>query len=275
MPILFLTVAATTAAALLVVAGLLHLLPHLGRPGRRVSDAMCRAPALDLLVAYFTVAPLAAGPAVAGWAGLGAAVVGQLVALLVWTFIHEFSHPAARHGPRIHTLISGKVGRARNYAAVYCTGVVVPLFSLVRLAEVAVYPPLTWLVRLPRYNHGDWVNVSRHKFSGLVGHDLVWCLYCDWMTGVWSLGTEMLRNVESFWCPIRFASDKKCANCRTDFPDIDNGWVPATGSMAQVTATLDRMYGDATDNAWYGHPVRLTVRGRPADLSPQPQEAGA
>ena len=37
----------------------------------------------------------------------------------------------------------------------------------------------------------------------VIGHALIWCLYCDWMTGVWSLGTEMLRNVESFWYPIR------------------------------------------------------------------------
>ena len=47
------------------------------------------------------------------------------------------------------------------------------------------------------------------KVEGLVGHDRIWCLYCDWMTGVWSLGTEMLRNVESFWCPLRFSSDAK------------------------------------------------------------------
>ena len=24
--------------------------------------------------------------------------------------------------------------------------------------------------RLPRYEHGTWVSVSRHKFDGLVGH---------------------------------------------------------------------------------------------------------
>jgi hypothetical protein len=103
-----------------------------------------------------------------------------------------------------------------------------------RLGQYLVYPPLTWLVRLPKYNTAEWVNVSRHKFEGLVGHDLIWCLYCDWMTGVWSLGTEMLRNVESFWCPIRFRSDKKCENCTLDFPDLDNGWAPADGTMADV-----------------------------------------
>ena len=51
--------------------------------------------------------------------------------------------------------------------------------------------------------------------------DLIWCLYCDWMTGVYAFGGEMLRNVESFWCPIRFYDGKKCENCKIDFPDIE------------------------------------------------------
>ena len=80
------------------------------------------------------------------------------------------------------------------------------------------------------------------------------------MTGVWSLASEMLRNVESFWCPIRFASGKKCANCKIDYPDIDGGWVPAHATMTQVTDTLDHMYGDG-QRSWFGHPARLTIRG--------------
>jgi hypothetical protein len=267
----FLLVVGFTILALLPVAGLLHVFGRLGRPGRWVAEQLARAPALDLVVAYFTVAPMIAGPIYAGWAGLAGAIVGQVIALLLWTAAHEYAHPIERRGPRILKVINAHVGPVRNYAAVYWTGVVVPLFSVVRLAEVLVYPPLTWLVRFPRYKQGDWVNVSRHKFSGLVGHDLVWCLYCDWMTGVWSLGTEMLRNVESFWCPIRFSNDKKCANCRTDFPDVDSGWVPADGSMEQVTATLQRMYPTpgTSPNAWYGHPVRLTVKGQPQDDGPK------
>jgi hypothetical protein len=141
------------------------------------------------------------------------------------------------------------------------TAIVTPLFALVRLAEVFIYPPLHWLVGLPDYNSGEWVNVSRQKFCGLVGHDLIWCLYCDWMTGIWSLGTEMLRNVESFWCPIRFYSDKKCANCAIDFPDVADGWVPADGTMAQVADTIDRMHGNG-DHSWFGKRVPLTVHGQ-------------
>ena len=130
------------------------------------------------------------------------------------------------------------------------------------MAEVLAYPLLHWTCGLPRYRQGDWVNVSRQKFDGLVGHDLIWCLYCDWMTGVWSLGTEMLRNVESFWCPIRFASDKKCENCAIDFPDVNGGWTPANGTMADVVRTWEGHYAAPGENPWLGHKVRLTVNGR-------------
>jgi hypothetical protein len=175
--------------------------------------------------------------------------------------VHEAFHPAARRGPRIVKVINAKVGRVRNHTATWITAICTPVFWFVRLAEVFLYPPLTVLVGLPKYDDAEWVNVSRQKFEGLVGHDLIWCLYCDWMTGVWSLGSEMLRNVESFWCPIRFASGKKCANCATDFPDVEHGWVPAHGNMVDVTATLERMY-PARPHAWFGHPVRITVKGK-------------
>src|SRR5262245_19550612 len=213
----FAGVMALTTFALLVMAALRDFLPRLGRVGRQVSDAACRAPLLDWVITYLTVAPLIVGPLLAGWPGFGAAIVAQLLTLLIWTFAHELAHPEARGKPRIVTTINRKVGAFRNITAVYVTAIVTPLFFLVRLAELLVYPPLTWLVHLPAYNHAEWVSVSRHKFSGLVGHDRIWCLYCDWMTGVWSLGTEMLRNVESFWCPIRFSSEAKCENCRVDF----------------------------------------------------------
>lgn len=270
----FLTLAGSIAGAMLFAAALLHLIPTLGSFGRRVAQRFTHAPGLDLLVVYFTVLPLIAGPIIDGWLGLAAAILAQVAALLIWQTLHELAHPEARRGPRIIKAINRIVGPWRNLSAVYVTGIVVPLFSLVRLAEVMIYPMLTRLVGLPKYRHGDWVSVSRHKFSGLIGHDLIWCLYCDWMTGVWSLGSEMLRNVESFWCPIRFSSEKKCANCVVDFPDIDNGWVPANGTMAQVAQKVTEMYpmravesaqpGIAmppTERPWFGHPARLTIEG--------------
>ncbi len=276
-----------TLAAMLLGAGVLHLIPRLGPSGQRLSDALTRAPLLDILITYFTIAPLIFGPIFAGWWGLAGAVLGQVGAVLIWGILHEAAHPEARDGPRIVKVVNRLVGPTRNHAAIWITALVVPMFWIVRMAELIVYPPLTWLVRLPPYNHADWVNVSRHKFKGLVGHDLIWCLYCDWMTGVWSLGSEMLRTVESFLCPIRFASDKKCEYCRHDFPDIAAGWVRADADIASAAALVEQRYtadprkpdadaggaGRERWNAWFGHPARLTVHGAPT--APTPEDAPA
>ena len=264
-PLLF--VAAATAAGILLGAALLHLIPNLGSSGKRLSAWLCRAPGLDLLVTYFTVAPLFVGPILAGWRGFVGAVAGQVAGMLAWQVCHEWYHRDHVRGPRIVKVLNRIVGPWRNYTAVWITALVTPLFWAVRVAQVALYPFLVRLVNFPPYRGADWVNVSRHKFTGLVGHDLIWCLYCDWMTGVWSLGSEMLRNVESFWCPIRFDSEKKCANCAIDFPDVAEGWVPAHASMAEVAAVVDRMQGRGTI-AWFGHPVRLTVKGAEAERAP-------
>lgn len=266
-----------TTSALLLGAVLLHLVPRLGATGRKLGDVLCRAPALDVLITYFTMLPMIVGAIIGGWRGLAFGLAGQIIAMLIWQTVHELANPQARKGPRIVKTINRHVGAWRNYSAVWITAIAVPGFWIVRVCQWIVYPPLTWLVRLPRYNHAEWVNVSRQKFAGLVGHDLIWCLYCDWMTGIWSLGSEMLRNVESFWCPIRFASDKKCANCAIDFPDINGGWVPASGSMAQVAATWEEQYsaelnGDRRSYPWFGHPsrepvsARLTIEGKEAPI---------
>ena len=76
------------------------------------------------------------------------------------------------------------------------------------------------------------------------------------MTGVYALGAEMLRNVESFWCPIRFDHDQKCENCRLDFPDLDNGWVAAEGTMEEVVQTLQEKMPTDHGWSWFGHPKR-------------------
>lgn len=221
-----------------------------------------------MIVCYFTVLPLVVGPFVAGWAGLLSAVLAQLATLLTWQTIHEAVHRDATKGPRIIKVLNEKFGVFRNLTAVYITGFAIPIFWFVRMAQLILYPPLVKLVHFPPYKAADWISVSRQKFSGLVGHDLIWCLYCDWMTGVWSLGTEMLRNVESFWCPIRFSCEKKCANCAIDFPDVNKGWVPATGNMTDVVKTLDRMYPSAKERqSWFGHPLRKDGRLAPIESS--------
>ncbi len=263
---------AITLAALLAAALLLHLLPRVGLAA--LTRWLAAAPGLDLAVAYFTVAPQVVAIVVAvntradtnAWAaaglGLLVAIAAQITATTLWGWAHELCNPRARRGPRIVATLNRSVGRFRNHSAVWWTAWAVPVFALVRIAELLVYPPLIWLVKFPRYKQSEWINISRHKFDGLVGHDLIWCLYCDWMTGVWSLGTEMLRNVESFWCPIRFDSSKKCENCTLDFPDIDGGWVPSDGSMDEVVKVLEQKYPrEGKSYAWFGHPVRLTREG--------------
>ncbi|MGH7529301.1 MAG: hypothetical protein ACREMN_02875 [Gemmatimonadales bacterium] len=263
-PVLLL--AASTTVGIAGFAGLLHLIPRLGARGAAVSEWLCRAPGLDLVVSLFTWVPPSALGIAYGWRGVVGALLGQVLGLLVWMFVHEFAHRRSS-GPRIVTFLNRTVGRFNNHVALWATALAVPVFIFIRAAELIIYPVLTRLVGLPRYRAADWVNVSRQKFRGLVGHDLLWCLYCDWMTGVYAFGAEILRNVESFWCPIRFASGKKCDNCKLDFPDIADGWVAADGTMGDVVATLEQMYGGAATaglpgdrrHPWFGHPARATA----------------
>lgn len=287
---------------LLLSALVFHALARMGTFGNAICDACAKGYLLDITVSYFVHGPwVAAGVAwwllraeipappmasvaagtraniswpdtlafngIAGcFAFLATAVLAQMVTLVLWGWMHEAMNPGVWKGPRIVSTLNRKVGRFRNHAAVWWTAWAVPLFTIVRIAEILLYPPLHWLVRLPKYNVNEWINVSRQKFSGLVGHDLIWCLYCDWMTGVWSLGTEMLRNVESFWCPIRYTSPEKCEKCCVDFPDINGGWVDANGTIADVAAVLDQKYpGPGGVNGWFGHPTRVELTVRKTD----------
>ncbi len=243
----------------LLVSGavFLHLLPRIGKTGKEISNWFCYAPGIDLALVYFMLVPVAVGFVSSGWQGLGVAVLAELSALWLWIIGHELTHRQQANQAKIHRQLSKTVGTWQNHLAVWITALAVPLFWLVRFTELVVYPPLTWLIKLPKYEAKDWVNVSRQKFDGLIGYDLIWCLYCDWMTGVWSLGTEMLRNVESFWCPIRFYSEKKCENCQLDFPDVANGWVDTQGTIEDVTNLLDSKYTENQESrSWFGHSCR-------------------
>lgn len=242
---------------LLFSTGILHLLPRLGETGKKTSDWFCYAPGIDLILAYFMLIPITVGAIGLGWLGVGIAILAELSSLWTWIILHELAHSEHKNTAKIHGTMSAIVGKWENHLAVWITALAIPVFWFVRFAEVVVYPPLTVLVKLPKYESRDWVNVSRQKFEGLIGYDLIWCLYCDWMTGVWSLGTEMLRNVESFWCPIRFYSDKKCENCQIDFPDVSQGWVNADGTMEDVVTLLKTQYTeDQSERSWFGHPCR-------------------
>ena len=268
-----LLIAAATLVGIAGFAGLLHLIPRLGAAGTRISAWLCRAPGLDLVVSLFTWVPPTVLGILYGWRGVAGAIIGQVLGMLVWMFAHELANRQYVNGPRIVTFLNRTVGRFNNHVALWVTALALPVFIVLRVAELCIYPFLTPLVGLPRYRHADWVNVSRQKFTGLVGHDLIWCLYCDWMTGVYALGAEMLRNVESFWCPIRYASGKKCDNCKLDFPDIHEGWVAPDGTMGDVVTTMEEMYGAAATarlprdqrHPWFGHPVRKAVGAKAMD----------
>lgn len=248
------------------LAWALTFLHKAGGGGAKVIEMVARAPFLDVVVALLTWIPWVVWGFPFGWRGVFGCVLGQVAGLLVWCWGHEQMHKEALAGPRIVKFVNRTVGRWQNHVALWVTAISLPLFWMIRLVEVASYWPLVVLLKFPAYKHGDWINVSRQKFDGLIGHDLIWCLYCDWMTGVYSLGAEMLRNVESFWCPIRFYDGKKCDNCKLDFPDVDGGWVGTDKAMKDVVAKMEEQYAGG-NHSWFGHPTRLTVKGKPIHSS--------
>ncbi len=273
----FLLVLAVVAGSVLLLTGILHTLRHLGPVGRALASRCAHAPGLDLIIILFQIAPIVLGAIYAGWLGVAAAIPGQILGYFFWSWLHELANRKALKGPRIVSKLNqilggGLKGALRNHLAVWATALALPCFLILRAAQIFVYPLLVWLLDFPRYPPSEWIRVSRHKFDGLVGHDLAWCLYCDWMTGVYSLGAEMLRNVESFWCPIRFDSEKKCANCVRDFPDVDGGWVPASAGMPEVVRKLEEKYGDGR-REWFAHPARLTVHGKTPDSTSKDEPA--
>jgi hypothetical protein len=239
-----------------LIAGLLLL-------GRR-TERLIVAPGLDIVVSALTWIPWLLAFLLCGWTGVLACVLGQIAAMEAFCFWHEKQHPD--RGPSIARTLNGLTDPVANNIALLATLPALPAFLLIRFSQLTTYPILTRTVRLPPYDHSEWVSVSRMKFDGLIGHDLVWCLYCDWMTGIYALGGEMLRNLESFWCPIRFYPGKKCENCKLDFPDIPN-WVPADGTMQDVEAKLVEKYAGRKWNSWWGHPDRK-------DEKPEPPKAG-
>ena len=234
----------------------LNLMPRLGWLGKDMAVILTKAPGLDVIVSLFLWVPWVIGGIIYGWLGLVAALSAQFLVMQSWIFAHELAHrQTGKGGSRIHSFMNQQFSWWRNNLALWATALAVPVFFVIRFAEVFIYPILVWVLDFPDYKHSEWINVSRQKFQGLVGKDLIWCLYCDWMTGVYSLGAEMLRNVESFWCPIRFYDRKKCDNCKLDFPDIEGGWVATDGTMDDVEQLLKQKYG-ARQRSWFGHPDR-------------------
>jgi len=225
-----------------------------------VTEKISEAPLLDIFVSLFTWIPWVAGACLGGWIGVAAAVLAQMAFLHAFCLVHR-----AIRGRKGRTLTDAQakiLGPVRNQVCLMFQTPAVLVFAQVRLATIVLYPPVAWLGRLPTYKSSEWINLSRHKYDGLIGYDLLWCWYCDWMTGVWALGSEMLRNIESFWCPIRFRSDVKNRNISTDFPDVDK-WAPADGNMEEAVRAFEAHYGEGRPNSWWGHPGRSTPPRKP------------
>ncbi len=218
-----------------------------------ITEKVATAPWLDLFVSFFTWMPWAAGAWISGWPGVAAAVVAQLAFLHVFCLVHR-----ALRGRKGRTLTDAQariLGPFRNQLCLMVQTPAILVFAQVRIATILLYPPVAWLGKLPTYKSSEWVNLSRHKYDGLIGYDLLWCWYCDWMTGVWALGSEMLRNIESFWCPIQYRDPKKNRNAATDFPDVEK-WAPADGSMEDAVRAFEAHYDGKRLNSWWGHPDR-------------------
>ena len=232
--------------------------------GRR-TEKITFAPWLDVAVSVLTWIPWVVAGLLAGLTGVLGCLAGQFGAMQTFCFWHWLR--SGHRGPSICGTLNRMVGPGANNFGLIATLPALPGFLLIRFSELTTYPILVRTIKLPPYKHSEWVSVSRQKFNGLVGHDLVWCLYCDWMTGIYSLGGEMLRNLESFWCPIRFYPDKKCDNCTLDFPDIPH-WVPASATMQDVADKLVEKYEGRKWNSWWSHPERKAdAGGTPPNLS--------
>lgn len=218
-----------------------------------VTDKVAVAPTLDFFVSLYTWIPWVVGACWHGWLGVAAAVVAQLVFLHAFCLVHR-----ALRGKKGRTLTDAQgrvLGPVRNQLCLLVQTPAILAFVGIRATELFLYPLIAALGRLPMYKHGEWVNLSRHKYDGLIGYDLVWCWYCDWMTGLWCLGTEMLRNIESFWCPIQFQSPVKNEHAKIDFPDLKK-WAPFNGTMEDVVKGFEEHYQPGGTNSWWGHPDR-------------------
>ena len=221
----------------------------------KINDFFSKAPGLDIAIFSFTALPWIFAFYKASWLGLGASVIAQLITLYSFNLVHErILNRKYKNGAKLYRTLNQIVGFIRNHLALLICLLALPIFISLRIGQIIIYPMLRWTLRFPKYDAAQWINISRYKFKGLVGHDMVWCLYCDWMTGLHSLTGEMLRNVESFWCPIRFSDEKKCDNCSLDFPDLSK-WTKSDGKVKDVQDILLENYpvSSSQDRTWFGY----------------------
>lgn len=220
------------------------------------NDFFCKAYGLDFAVGLLSWIPWIVAWSYAGPKAMLAAIVSQITMIYVFNFVHgQLIHK--QKGNTAKDALNKVVGPLRNHLGLFVSLGAFPVFLVLRLGEIVLYAPLRWILGFPKYKEEEWINISRQKITGLVGHDMTWCLYCDWMTGIYSYGAEMLRNVESFWCPLKFQDGKKCENCKIDFPDIEE-WAAADGDIQGLhDLVLEKYSTDMQEpNPWFGHESR-------------------
>lgn len=188
---------------------------------------------------------------VGAWQGLGICLLAQIVSLEIFSVSHTIFR--RYRGAKIRHALDEIVGPVRNHLGLLITLMILPIMWIIRVGQLTIYPLQVLTLGFPWYKHREWVSVSRQKFEGLVGHDLVWCLFCEWVLSIYSFGAEMIRNNESWWCPIQFHDQDKCAKCVGDFPDL-NIWVKPEGSMQEVKDhLLNRYCPKKKPRAWSGY----------------------
>ncbi len=208
--------------------------------GRKM-EFLARPPAVDFIVIGYTAGPwIAGGFAGAGihqyWlgalGGLTAVTFAQMIALELFDFIH--CRIAARRGIqslRINHTIERRFGKFKNRFCLWLTVPSIPLFLYNRFGFLGFFI-FEKMLGFSHFKTSDYITVSRQKIQNLVGADLVWCLYCDWMTGGWTLTSEILNEVESFWCPLQFDDRTKCEKCANYFST--GHWTPPQTTAAEI-----------------------------------------
>src|SRR3954468_14334791 len=102
-------------ASLFLLTAFLSASVRLGARVRRIANALTRAPLLDLMVSVFTWIPWLALGISLGWRGLLGSVLGEMLTLFAWVFVHELTHRRAARGPRIVRFLNRLIGRWRNH----------------------------------------------------------------------------------------------------------------------------------------------------------------
>lgn len=136
-----------------------------------ISEKIVRAPFLDILISVFTWIPWAVGFWLNGWIGVLSALFAQWLGIYVFCLMDRVIR-----GKPADTLTAAQgrvIGPFRNHLALLATTPATVAFVAVRLTEILVYPVVAWLAKLPTYKSSEWVNLSRHKYAGLIGPDLL------------------------------------------------------------------------------------------------------